>query len=154
MHPLEGMAGTGVWAAKNIAYNLDFIPDDKLNWKPAPTANSAMEIVNHVLGAVAWMTPMLQNGAPSDAPPEYEKATDRESAKRLLVQAAENYAAEVVKLNPADLGNIVKLPFADFPLARVASMPVIDLVHHHGQIAYIQTLLGDTESHFDVAAFR
>jgi hypothetical protein len=154
MHPLEGMAGTGVWTAKNMAYNLDFIPDDKLNWKPAPTANSALEIVNHVLGALARLTPLLQGGAPSDAPAEFEKATNRESAKRLLVQAAENHAAVVVQLNPADLGNIVKLPFAEFPLARVASMPVIDLLHHHGQIAYIQTLLGDTESHFDAEAFR
>ena len=28
------------------------------------------------------------------------------------------------------------------------SIAVIDAVHHHGQIAYIQTLLGDKESHF------
>jgi hypothetical protein len=27
-------------------------------------------------------------------------------------------------------------------------MPVIDLVYHYGQIAFIQTLLGDTMSRF------
>lgn len=31
-------------------------------------------------------------------------------------------------------------------------MGVIELVHHRGQIVYVQTLLGDTEDHFDMAA--
>ena len=35
-----------------------------------------------------------------------------------------------------------------FPFARAVSFPVIDAIHHHGQIAYIQSLLGDAETHF------
>ena len=50
-HPLEGLAGQIVFFSRNLAHNLDFIPDDKLDWKPAPTANSAMEVVRHLLGA-------------------------------------------------------------------------------------------------------
>ena len=44
-------------------------------------------------------------------------------------------------------GKTLKLPFGEFPLSQAVSMPVVDLIHHHGQIAYIQTLLGDTEDH-------
>lgn len=31
-----------------FVWNLDFIPADRLNWKPAPEAKSALEIVNHL----------------------------------------------------------------------------------------------------------
>ena len=27
-------------------------------------------------------------------------------------------------------------------------LPVTDMTHHHGQITFIEILLGDTESHF------
>lgn len=29
---------------------------------------------------------------------------------------------------------------------------MLDLFHHHGQICYLQSLLGDTEMHWDAAA--
>ena len=38
--PLELAAGQITWAHKNINNNLDFVPDDKLNWKPAPSSKS------------------------------------------------------------------------------------------------------------------
>src|SRR5262249_24941459 len=36
MHPMEGVARLAEWAGPDLAYNLDFIPEDRLNWKPAP----------------------------------------------------------------------------------------------------------------------
>ncbi|HTE20118.1 MAG TPA: hypothetical protein VK689_17270, partial [Armatimonadota bacterium] len=60
MHPMEVPAQQMLWASKNAAYNLSFIPEDKLNWKPAPTANSALEIVNHVAFYIRAMIPVLQ----------------------------------------------------------------------------------------------
>ena len=53
MKPLEGLAETATWAGKNTAYNLQFIPADKLAWKPAPTAKSALEIAHHLIRAWA-----------------------------------------------------------------------------------------------------
>jgi hypothetical protein len=35
---------------------------------------------------------------------------------------------------------------------RAALIPVLDLLHHHGQICYLQTLLGDREQHWNEAA--
>ena len=42
MHPLDGLAGQTTFFSRNIGHNLDFIPDDKLDWKPAPSALSAL----------------------------------------------------------------------------------------------------------------
>jgi uncharacterized damage-inducible protein DinB len=146
----HALAGQVEWAAKNIAYNLDFIPADKLNYKPSPTANSALEVVSHVIGALNFFLPVVQGGAPGQpgdlAKPSF---TTAEEAKQQLVEAATNYAAAVRNLNPDDLAKKVQLHFGAMPLGFVASMAATDLVHHHGQIAYIHTILGDTESHFD-----
>ena len=35
---------------------------------------------------------------------------------------------------------------------RAALIPVLDLLHHHGQVCYLQTLLGDREQHWNEAA--
>jgi hypothetical protein len=31
-------------------------------------------------------------------------------------------------------------------------VPAVDLIHHHGQINYLQMLLGDRDDHFDMDA--
>ena len=46
MSPLEVLAYQAEWCAKDTAHNLDFIPADKLAWKPAPSAKSTLDIVN------------------------------------------------------------------------------------------------------------
>ena len=145
MNPMEGMARQMEWAGRNTAYNLDFIPDDKLGWKPAPTANSALEIINHVAGFITAMQPVLKGG--EFGAPGFTPATNRQQAKDLITRSTREFAAALQTLTPEDLGRTINLPFGQFPLARAASFPVVDLIHHHGQIAYIQTLLGDTESH-------
>jgi uncharacterized damage-inducible protein DinB len=147
MNPMDGMAQQMTWAGSNTAYNLGFIPQDKLNWKPAPTANSALEIINHALLAIKGMTPVLGGG--QFAPPQSAPVTTLKDAQEQIRGAAEQYAAALRRLTPQDLERKIDLPFGSFTLAQAAGMPVVDLIHHHGQIAYIQTLLGDTESHFE-----
>ena len=147
MNPMEGMAQQMVWAGGNTAYNLGFIAQDKLNWKPAPTANSALEIINHELPFIRGMVPVLSGK--EFAPPHTAPVTTLKDAQEQIRSAAQEYAAALRRLTPADLERTVHLPFGSFPLAQAASMPLVDLIHHHGQIAYIQTMLGDTESHFE-----
>ena len=146
MNPMEGMARQAEWVGRNIAHNLGFIPPEKLNWKPAPTAKSALEAINHVAGFVAAMTPVLGGG--QFAPPQTPPASSLKEAQDLVTSSARAYAAALRKLTLEDLGRSIDLPFGSFPMSQAASMPVVDLIHHHGQIAYIQTLLGDTEDHF------
>ena len=132
--------------AKILVYNLDFISDDKLDWKPAPDAKSALEIVNHLaefLDAVGRRLDM------SDA--EFRAATNRDEAKHLLTRIAARYSAAV----SAASAEVLNARFRDdMPLLNnwMVTASTLDTIHHAGQIAYLQTLLGDTEIHFDPAA--
>jgi uncharacterized damage-inducible protein DinB len=146
MSRFESLARQLSWAGPDTARNLDYIPDDKLDWKPAPAAKSALEIVNHVAGFALSMVPVLRGA--EWRPPAFTPATTRAEAQSLLTQATEEYAAALREVKPESLDRMLNLPTASFPLAEAIAFPVVDMIHHRGQIAYIQTLLGDTEDHF------
>ena len=144
--PLELIAGQLTWAQHNINNNLDFVPDDKFNWKPAPEAKSTLEIINHATATVNMMTSAIKGEASSELTP----ATNRDEAKKLLAQVVQAHLSLVGSLQPADLEKPVQLPFGEFPAGFVAGLPVVECINHHGQITYIQSLLGDGESHLSM----
>jgi hypothetical protein len=150
MSPLEPLTGLAEWAARNFAYNLDHIPADKLAWKPAPSAKSALEVTNHLVGAIKALTSAVSGAG--FTPPQFPPATTAAAARELLTSATKEYVAALRGLKAEELGKSVTLPFATMPLGRVATIPLIELINHHGQITYIQTLLGDNEDHFDTSA--
>jgi hypothetical protein len=152
MHPAELLAYHIEWAAKDTVYNLDFIPTEKLTWKPAATAKSVMEIVNEMVGGIRGMLPALSGGSPCFPPPPLPPATTLAAAKELLVGAVREYAQALRAVAPEMWDRPVDMGFATISLLRAASLPVLELVHHRGQIIYIQTLLGDTQDHFDMEA--
>lgn len=134
--------------AQVFVFNLDFIPDDKLNWKPAPGAKSALEIVNHLAPYLDSLSRRLNPQGQEEA---FTAATNRDDAKELLRQAANHYAWAVRAASPAALN----APFRDdmpLTLGWMITASTIDTIYHTGQIAYIQTLLGDNELHFDSSA--
>jgi hypothetical protein len=148
MHPMQPIAELALWAAKNTAHNLRFIPDDRLDWKPAPTAKSALEIVQHVCGALRNMRPLLTGGEWTPNPPPMP--ADRLGAEALLLATAEDYAAGLLAM-PLELMSQERIVFArrwSLTIGHAVTRPVVDLIHHHGQIAYLQTLLGDEAMHF------
>lgn len=145
MHPLQLLSDNIGWAGKNLSYNLGFIPDDKLTWKPAPEAKSALEICEEVVGVVNHFGGMFKGETDS----EKQTFTTREAAQQAVESATAKYAQTLLSLGENDLNGEIDLGFGPpMPKARVVAMPVMETLHHHGQIAYIQTLLGDTESHF------
>lgn len=143
MNPTDIYIGQLEWARKNVNNNLDFIPDDKLNWKPAPTAKSVMEIVEHMTGTIDMMTTSL-DGKERNA---LALPTNREEAKKLISQVVDAHIAKLRSLTPQQLEEKVKLPIGEFPVVLAAGLPVVEIINHHGQLTYIQELLGDTESH-------
>ena len=145
MHPLQILIDLERFAGKNSLYNLEHIPDDKLNFKPSPTAKSALEIVHHSASAIIHLGTMLKTGEPG---PDVPMPTTREEAKELWGKAIADYATFLEGLTPPDLQGDIQLGFGPFPRARAVGMPVVDLLHHHGQLAYLQTIWGDETSHF------
>jgi uncharacterized damage-inducible protein DinB len=140
--PLELVAGQIEWAKTNINNNLDFLPADKLNWKPAPESKSVLEIINHATETVNMFTSAIQ-GTENKLTP----ATDLESAKALITQVVTAHQGVLTSLKAEDLERVLQLPIGDMPVGAVAALPSVELINHHGQITYIQTLLGDPKSH-------
>jgi DinB superfamily len=145
MHPMNGVAGLAEWAGPDLAHNLDFIPEDRLNWKPAPDSKSALECASEAALFMKSMIPVLA-GAEWQRP-DYSP-TSKAEIQELLRTVAKEYADALRALPPERLGEVVSTPFGDTPLGRLAGFPVVDIIHHRGQVCYIQTLLGDKENHF------
>lgn len=146
MHPFQLISESCAWFGRNFAYNLDFIPDDKLNWKPSETAKSALEITTEVLGVFNYVLSLFE--ADSATAPDYAQVTTRDEAKAKIISTTKGYAAFLLTLKPEDLEGAFQTDLGPFPKNRLAIMPVQELNHHHGQITYLQTIWGDTDSHF------
>ncbi len=144
MHPLQLLSDTVAWTGKNIAYNLGKIPDDKLTYKPAPDAKSPLEIASEVAGVLGAFTAMLQKQTPGEGP----VFTTLEAAQQGVEKASDDYAQLLLSMGDNDMTGDMTLPFGAIPKSRAICLPVVDTVHHHGQLAYIQTMLGDTQTHF------
>ena len=141
--PLELINGQIDWAHRNINNNLDFIPDDKLNWKPATEAKSVLEMINHAANTVHTFTHAITGSHKH----ELEVATDRQSAKALVTRVVQAHQSVVNALTPSELEQTVSTPVGELPKGFAAGLPVVELINHHGQLTYIQSLLGDSESH-------
>ncbi len=141
--PLELIVGQIDWAHRNINHNLDFIPEDKLNWKPSPEAKSVVEIINHAAGTVHMFTHFITGSHQH----ELEVASDRASAKALITHVVQAHQNAVNALKTDELGQMVSTPVGELPKGLIAGLPVVELINHHGQLTYIQSLLGDSESH-------
>ena len=138
------------WAAHDFVFNLEAIPTEKLDWKPSPEAKSAMEIAAEVSTVAASAIPVCSGG--EWAPTRFPVPTELDEAKRLVVDNAEAFAAAYESADPALLERTLELPFGKFVAARFVLFPLIELIHHRGQLAYIQSLLGDAEVRFDQEA--
>ena len=132
--------------AQVLVFNLDFIADEKLSWKPTPDAKSALEIVDHLAPYLDSVSDALSAQAV-----EFVPAQTRDEAKTALSRAAERYFSAVRDAS----AEVFARPFRDdMPLTNgwMVTASTLDTIHHSGQIAYIQTLLGDNEIHFDESA--
>lgn len=149
MEPFKTIIGLTRWISENLAYNLDHVPDDKLHWKPEPTALSAATVVVHVTYSVINLHATLEGREYTKVEFEEVSASQtREELKKNLLDATTAFISTLEGYGPQDLEGDVQMPWGPFPRARCITTPMVELIHHHGQIAYLQTLWGDTESHF------
>lgn len=145
--PLSPIASQIEWAGSNFAYNLGFVPADKLGWKPGPDASSALEIAHHAANTVRFMHGMMMGDRPEPLP----AFTSCEEAQAAIRKATSEYAAYARTITEEQAAANFDTKFmGEMPFGQFAIVPAFDFVHHHGQIAYIQILLGDTESHFEM----
>ena len=143
MTPIDVIASQLDWAHKNILNNIDFIPEDKFDWKPAPTAKSPLEIVKHMTETLNMMTA----GVFGEPKKELPEVTNRAQSKQLISEMIETYVTKMRALSDAQMQGTAHLEIGDFPMSAAVGLPVVECINHHGQFTYIETLLGDDESH-------
>jgi hypothetical protein len=64
MHPMERLAQLLEWAGPDLAHNLDFIPEDRLDWKPTPDSKSARECAAEAALLLKSMIPVRTAALP------------------------------------------------------------------------------------------
>lgn len=145
MHPMETVATGLEWIAPDLARQLDFLPEDRLDWKPEPGAKSALAVAAEVLGVIREITRVVRGGTfgMAGAQPEQGKV----ELQQALRDAASAYAAAVRALTPEELARPIETPWGTSPLAHFATYALIEASHHRGQVMYIQELLGDADPH-------
>src|SRR4051812_30208507 len=121
------------WAARDFVFNLEALPADRLDWKPSPEAKSALQLAGEVAGVAANTVPILQGGNWAAAP--LPQPATLEEARKLVLEQTEAYAAALEAAGPAALHRPVELPFGKFWAERFVLFPMIDLIHHRGQLA-------------------
>lgn len=154
MEDLKTAAWMLRYGARSLAHNLRFIPADKATWKPEPGAKSALEVATEVVRAMRMYQPIFAGPEFPETWPKAPLPTTLEEVTVLLLETAEEYAAALEAAGP-ELDRPQPMPFGGvFVARRAVCFPLMDLFNHHGQVAYIQSLLGDTETHWDEAAIQ
>jgi uncharacterized damage-inducible protein DinB len=141
----ERLIGLVEWIAKNASHNLNFIPEEKLDWHPAPEAKSALDIAHEIATSVDAIANLMKT---SEYHTNITRPTSREEAQAAVSAAAEAYITTARGLSEERMAENVDFFGREMTVGKVLELPVIEAAHHHGQIAYIQTLLGDKDDHF------
>jgi hypothetical protein len=136
-----------------------FVPDDKLNWQPTPTAKSALRIAAHTAlyaGRFAKMietrklplTGTLQEWIALRNSQEIA-ITNREEIEVIFKQGTQEVLAALDSLTP----ELIATPL-DFgvgwtpPMTYLMNLPGMHAISHAAQIDYLQTCWDDQEVHF------
>jgi hypothetical protein len=157
MTDLQAFARLARWAGRSFAANLGGIPEEKLNWQPAPGVKSAAAVTAEVVGLCEIALPLLHGQGWGEFRLQLP-ATIEEGRQRVLA-ASEAYAAALEAATPASLERVVETGIGPGTVLigsarRGVAYPLVDLIHHNGQICYLQSLLGDEEIRFDLEASR
>lgn len=152
MEDLKAAAWMLRYGARSLAHNLEYIPADRARWKPGADAKSPLEIAAEVIRVLHMYQPIFEGPDYPDPPPQAPRPESLEEARTLLLAAADEYALALEAAGP-ELDRPQEMPFGGvFRASRAVCFPLMDLFNHHGQIGYIQSLLGDADTHWDEAA--
>ena len=144
-------------AKARLLATFAFVPEDKLNWSPSPTARTAAWIVAHCgVSNGAFATILRGEEVPLPASPTEAAARIRAGGKEVTTREAavkllEDSAAEVIRalenVSPERLQTTPMSPFGPFPFAFWMTLPSEHMSGHAQQIDYLQTIWGDCEEH-------
>lgn len=138
---------------------LSFVPEDKLDWTPAPTAKSAMRIAAHTAIYPGVFAKMIRDRKLpfGDEIPEFvarinaaaEALSSRTEMESAFRQGTDDVIAALGALPPAAIGMSLDSGLGwSMPMTFLMKLPGIHAFSHAAQIDYLQTCWGDQDVHF------
>ncbi|HEY0867603.1 MAG TPA: hypothetical protein VGE01_09495 [Fimbriimonas sp.] len=144
-------------AAKEAFRYIAAVPADKVDWKPAETSRSVLDIARELARTPVWAYDII--GGKEQEFNEEAMAKEQEvmngfktvqdcqaECERQLEKLFEQYRG----ISDARLEETKWLPFdggRDFTVREMMDYPRWNFNYHCGQVAYIQTQYGDKEMH-------
>lgn len=134
------------------------IPADKLDWKPAETNRSPLELLQECAQSLKWPQFMVQPHAFSGDTTEIMEKARLERESWTTVDACESAARAnweetkkfIADYPESDLDREIALPFAPdlrLSVAEILASPYWNMSYHLGQLNYVQLMYGDKEMH-------
>ncbi len=136
--------------------NARALPEDRLDWRPMDQGRSALDQVRECAAIPRLLTRVLRERAFNVGSEEMEALRAEwatwslDEAERIGREETETFLEVLASMSEEELQKRIPVPFfggVERTLAEIASTHVWNLIYHIGQIAYIQTLLGDREMH-------
>ena len=136
---------------------LSFVPDDKLNWSPSSTANSALRIVAHSALTSRVFAKLITDTMPDPMPsPEgfltalYDDTVNYPTRESVIDLVNATFAELSQALDTITQNNIDAMhnsPFGPIPVRFWTNLTFLHMAGHVGQLEYLQTIWGDRENH-------
>ena len=134
------------------------VPTDKVDWRPNESGRSVLDICKELAKCPDWAYDLLDGKGmeleagdmAADEMGHWETIDDCETA---LTQKLSRYLSFIAEYPDEKLDEVIELPFGEggsmrtFSMGEMMGYPHWNAVYHLGQIAYIQTLLGDGDNH-------
>lgn len=138
---------------------FSFVPDDKLNWTPSPTAKSALRIAAHTAVTAGNFAKMIRaRKLPmGDEIPELvartaaatEALKSRAEIEEVFRKNTDEVLAALDTLTSEDVTSSLDSSQGwSMPMTFLMDLPGMHASTHTGQIDYLQTCWGDQDVHF------
>lgn len=142
-------------AMDRFLHLLRFVPEGRLTWSPAPTANSALQIAAHCAGYSGAFAAIISAGAFPWTVEEFlgpiqwaiGSITTIEQAEDMLRKGIADTVAALDSVKPEQFGAMIDSPQGKTPFRFFLTLPAMHLETHGAQIDYLQTCWGDLEVH-------
>jgi hypothetical protein len=145
-------------SSERLVHLVSFVPDDKLAWKPSPTAKSALGVTAHCALTSRFFADVIAERLPESLPsPEEffknlheagEKITTRDEALALVKETTAELSCAIAAVNAENIDATPRSPFGPLPVSFWMQQGGDHLAGHVGQLEYLQTIWGDLDNHF------